>query len=100
MPESLPPIEERLACAREVAQALVLYFARHCSGGDDEKASAAYAEVVKALSADDAKADEEALSGAPGRVSQARRAGRFPPTGCMAGAFSTRRGRRSHCARD
>lgn len=59
MPESLPSLKERLASAREEAEALVWYFARHCSGGDDEKASAAYAEVVKALSADDAKVDEE-----------------------------------------
>ena len=58
MPEPLPSLEERLASAREEAEALVWYFARHCSGGDDEEACAAYAEVVKALDTDEVKGAE------------------------------------------
>ena len=61
MPETLPPLAARLASARDEANALVWYFARHCSGGSDAEASEAYAELVKALSAAHEKGDESSL---------------------------------------
>ena len=58
MAEPVGTLEERLRSACEEAEALVWYFARHCPGGSDAEASAAYAEVVKALSAAHEKKDE------------------------------------------
>ena len=51
-------LKQRLLPAREEAEALVWYFARHSPGGSDEDASAAYCELVKALSASFENEDE------------------------------------------
>ena len=49
--DPVAPLEERFRSAREEAEALAWYFARHGPGGSDAQASAAYAELVKVLSA-------------------------------------------------
>ena len=58
MTDSVPSLEERLRIAREEAEALTWYFARHCPGGADEQATTPYGELVKALSAAHANEDE------------------------------------------
>ena len=58
MAEPVATLEERLRSACEEAEALVWYFARHCPGGSDAEASAAYAGLVRALSAAQEKKDE------------------------------------------
>lgn len=57
--EPIPSLEDRLRSAREEAEALAMYFARHCSGGPNEQATTAYGELVKALSAAHQKEDED-----------------------------------------
>ena len=59
MTDPVPSLEERLRSAREEAEALAWYFARHCPGGADEQATTAYGELVKALSATHANQDED-----------------------------------------
>ena len=59
MTDPVPSLEERLRGAREEAEALAWYFARHCPGGADEQATTAYGELVKALSATHANEDED-----------------------------------------
>lgn len=59
MADPIPSLEERLRIAREEAEALSWYFARHCPGGADTQAKAAYGELVKALSAAHANEDED-----------------------------------------
>lgn len=63
MVEPVKTLEERLRSACEEADALVWYFARHCPGGSDDKASAAYAELVQALSTAHEKKDEASYQG-------------------------------------
>ena len=58
MADPVATLEERLRSACEEAEALVWYFARHCPGGSDAEASAAYAGLVRALSAAQEKKDE------------------------------------------
>ena len=57
--EPIPSLEDRLRSAREEADALAMYFARHCSGGQNKQATTAYGELVKALSAAHQKEDED-----------------------------------------
>ena len=59
MADPIPSLEERLRFAREEAEALAWYFARHCPGGADKQATTAYGELVRALSATHAKEDED-----------------------------------------
>ena len=61
MPEPIPPLEERLRSAREEAEALAWYFARHCPGGLGADASVAYTELVQAVSAAHEREDESSL---------------------------------------
>ena len=61
MPEPIPSLEERLCSAREEAEALAWYFARHCPGGLGADASTAYAELVQALSDAHEREDESSL---------------------------------------
>ena len=61
MPEPIPPLEERLRSAREEAEALAWYFARHCPGGLGADASAAYTELVQAVSAAHEREEESSL---------------------------------------
>ena len=63
MAEPVKTLEERLRSACEEADALVWYFARHCPGGSDDNASAAYAELVQALSTAHEKKDEASCQG-------------------------------------
>ncbi len=63
MADSVKTLEERLRSACEEADALVWYFARHCPGGSDDTASAAYAELVRALSTAHKKKDEASYQG-------------------------------------
>ena len=58
MAEPVATLEQRLQSACEEADALAWYFARHCPGGSDAEASAAYTELVHALSAAHEKKDE------------------------------------------
>ena len=58
MAEPVATLEQRLHSACEEAEALAWYFARHCPGGSDAEASAAYTELVHALSAAHEKKDE------------------------------------------
>ena len=53
------PLAERLAAGIEEAEALAWYCARYCPGGSDDDASTAYRELLEALSAVRAQADED-----------------------------------------
>ena len=54
-----PALLDRLAAAREEAEALVWYYARHCPGGLDAQASEAYSVLLNALSQAATQADED-----------------------------------------
>ena len=54
-----PPLVERVAAAREEAEALVWYCARHCPGGLEAQASEAYRDVLNALSQAATQPDED-----------------------------------------
>ena len=54
-----PPLLERVAAAREEAEALVWYCARHCPGGIGAQASEAYRDVLNALSQAATQPDED-----------------------------------------
>ena len=58
MADPMPSLEERLRIARDEAEALAWYVARHCPGGADKQAKTAYGELVEALSAAHANQDE------------------------------------------
>ena len=53
-----PPLLERVAAAREEAEALVWYCARHCPRGLEAQASRAYRDVLNALSQTATQPDE------------------------------------------
>ena len=54
-----PPLLKRVVAAREEAEALVWYCARHCPGGFDAQASKAYRDVLNALSQAATQPDED-----------------------------------------
>ena len=58
MADSFSLIPDRLATACEEAEALARYFARHCPGGLEEKASEAYSHLLDAISQAAAQPDE------------------------------------------
>ena len=58
MADPIPPLEERLCAAREEADVLAWYFARHSPGGLNGQAATAYSDLVQALSAAHEREDE------------------------------------------
>ena len=62
MSDSEPPFSERISSACDEADALVWYFARHCPGEPDEKATEDYSQLVKALAGMRAKPEEDSYN--------------------------------------